>query len=199
MRTIHLCVVASLCIALAGLSCSKSNDGPTDEDPVGGYYIRYKANGENHEYTHESLIHAFILTLPETGAHQCLIQGRRYEDDQNRDAVFFVVTDPIALKSGVAYRLSDRLEWPEYNQSVSQVYGSHYNASGEKYFAQLYQLPSLPFEVKDDATVRFSEITDKTVKGTFSMRAFTTYPDLKEVMITDGEFYVPVLASNTNR
>lgn len=26
---------------------------------------------------------------------------------------------------------------------------------------------------------------------------FTTYPDRREVVITDGEFYVPILASNT--
>ncbi|PPL01516.1 hypothetical protein [Parapedobacter indicus] len=189
-----------VCLGLLIGACSKSDDGPGEEEEVpGAYYIRYKANGVGHEYTDEKLVYAIFLTLPDTDARQCLIQGRMHEDDQNRDAVFVAVTDAVPLETGTIYRLSERLEWPEYHQSISRVFGSHYNASGEKYYAQLYQLPSLPFEVKDDATAQFSQISDKTVKGTFSMRAYTTYPDLKEVIITDGEFYVPILVSNENR
>ncbi len=196
MRVRRLLFITAFSALFLCLSCGKSNDGPTEEDPAGSYYIRYKANGVSHEYTDDRLVYAIALILPETGANQCLIQGRLHENDQNKDAVFFAVTDAVALKTGTAYRLENWLEWPEYNQSFSQVIGSHYSASSEKYFAQLRQLGSLPFEVKDDATAQFSQITDKAVKGTFSMRAFTTYPELKEVAITDGEFYVPILASN---
>lgn len=187
------------CLGLLAGACSKSDDGPGDEGGTpGDYYIRYNANGVNHEYTDGKLVYAIWLTLPDTDARQCLIQGRMHADDQERDAVFFGVTDKEPLKTGTVYRLSERLEWPEYHQSISRVFGSHYDTSGKKYFAQLYQLPSLPFEVKDEATAQFSQISDKTVKGTFSMRAYTTYPDLKEVVITDGEFYVPILAANQN-
>ncbi len=189
-----------ICLALLGGACSKSDDGPDKEgETPGAYYIRYKANGVSHEYTDEKLVYAIFLRLKDTDARQCLIQGRMHENDQNRDAIFFAVTDAVPLKAGTVYQLSERLEWPEYNQSVSRVFGSHYSTSGEKYYAQLYQLQSLPFEVKDEATAQFSQINDTTVKGTFSMRAYTTYPDLKEVMITDGEFYVPILVSNGNR
>ena len=128
------------------LSCAKSDDGPPKEDPAGGYYIRYKANGVSHEYTGDNLIYAFVLTLAETGAHQCLIQGRLHEKDQNKDAVFFGVTDKEALKTGATYQLGNWLEWPEHHQTISQVFGSHYNASGEQYFAQFRQLESFPFD-----------------------------------------------------
>jgi len=178
------------------LSCGKSDGGPPKEGPTGSYYIRYKANGVPHEYTGDMLVYAFALTLPETGANQCLIQGRLHKNDENKDAIFFTVTDTDPLQEGTTYRLSERLNWPEHNQSFLRVFGSYYSPAGEKYFAQLYPLPSLPFEVKDAAEARFSQITDQTVKGTFSMRALTTYPELKEVAITDGEFYVPILASN---
>lgn len=189
-----------ICLGLLIGACSKSDDGPGEEgEPSGTYYIRYKANGVSHEYTDGKLVYAIFLTLPDTDARQCLIQGRMHESDQNRDAVFVAVTDAVPLKTGTIYRLSERLEWPAHHQNISRVFGSYYNTSGTKYYAQLYPLPSLPFEVKDDATAQFSQISDKAVKGTFSMRAYTTYPDLKEVIITDGEFYVPILVSNENR
>ena len=196
MRFYRLLFITAFSALLLCLSCSKSDDGPPEEDPAGSYYIRYKANGISHEYTGDNLVYAFILTLSETGAHQCLIQGRLHEKDQNKDVIFFGVTDKEPLKTGKTYRLSDWLDWPEHNQRISQVFGSYYSASGDKYFAQLGQLGSLPFEVKDAATAQFSQLSDKTAKGTFSMQAYTTYPELKEVLITDGEFYVPILASN---
>lgn len=189
-----------VCLGFLAGACSKSDDVPIEEaDAPGAYYIRYKANGVSHEYTDEQLVYAIFLTLPDTDARQCLIQGRLQENDQDRDAIFLAVTDAGPLKTGTVYQLSERLEWPEYNQRISKVFGSHYSASAEKYHAQLYQSPSLPFEVKDVASAQFSQINDTTVKGTFSMRAYTTYPDLKEVIITDGEFYVPILLSNQNR
>src|SRR3546814_9772978 len=92
------------------LSCSKSDEGPPEEEPAGTYYIRYKANGVTHEYTGDNLVYAFFLTLPKTGAHQCLIQGRLHENDQNKDAVFFGVTDREPLNAGKTYRLSEWLE-----------------------------------------------------------------------------------------
>ena len=194
---IHRLFFLAVCMAaFLASSCNKSNDRPEEETPAGDYYIRYKANGVSHVYTDSKLIHAVFLKLPETGANQYLINGRLHAGDQNRDAVFIVITDDKPLKTGTVYRLGNWLEWPEHNQSAPQVAGSYYNASGEKYFAQLRQLGLLPFEVKDDATAQLSQITDKAIKGTFSMRAFTTYPDLREVMITEGEFHVPVLASN---
>jgi hypothetical protein len=196
MRFHRLLSITAFSVFLLCLSCGKSDGGPPEEDPAGSYYIRYKANGVSHEYTGDNLVHAFVLTLSETGAHQCLIQGRLHGKDQNKDAVFFGVTDKEPLKIGTTYRLGNWLEWPEHHQTISQVFGSHYSASGEQYFAQFRQLESFPFEVKDDATAQFSQINDKTVKGTFSMRAFTIYPALKEMTITDGEFYVPILVSN---
>src|SRR5690606_5959426 len=189
--------VILFCLGLFAGACSKSDEGPGEgKDGSGQYFIRYKANGINHEYTAGKLVYAIQLTLPDTDAKQFLIQGRKHENDQQRDAVFFGVTDVLPIKVGTVYRLAERLEWPEHNQSISRVFGSHYSTSGEKYFAQLHPQPSLPFEVKDEASAQFSQITDKTVKGTFSMRAYTTYPDLKEVVVTDGEFYVPILAPN---
>lgn len=196
MKFHRLFFITAFSALILCLSCSKSDSEPPEENPAGSYYIRYKANGVLHEYTGDNLIYAFVLTLAKTGAHQCLIQGRLHEKEQNKDAIFFAVTDKVPLETGTTYRLADWLEWPEHNQRTSQVFGSHYSASEDKYFAQLDQLGSLPFEVKDAATAQFSQLNDKTAKGTFSMRAFTTYPELKEVMITDGEFYVPILASN---
>lgn len=180
---------------LGGASCKKAGPDPVDEPDSGDYYIRFKVNGETHAYAGTGLVYAFSMRLSPTGAHQLLIQGR-LQDDQNRNAVFFAVTDAAAVQRGREYRLADWLEWPEQNQSVSSVFGSYYGADGKQYFAQLRQLPSLPFEVKDAATVRFTEISEGSLKGTFTMKAYSTYPERAEAAITEGEFYVPIMASS---
>lgn len=51
--------VILFCLGLFAGACSKSDEGPGEgKDGSGQYFIRYKANGINHEYTAGKLVYA---------------------------------------------------------------------------------------------------------------------------------------------
>jgi hypothetical protein len=148
--------------------------GATEPAAAGDYFIRYQANGVLIEYREDPLLHGLVTQFGAQhalGAEGASSPGSPVESSLNVSV--FDVT-PIVTRTYVGYQtvtggftsagLTYRTGGVEYNSNVSDA----------------------------DNRVTVTEITPVYLRGTFSgtVRA----PGRPEVVITNGEFYVPTHA-----
>lgn len=170
-------------VLLAG--CSKKSDNPAEP---GTYYVRFKADGVQKEYRNHTL--AQFYYDPENLSYHCNMTSSLKMAELGKDALSLFLLSKTAYKTGERYHLRKEIEMPKTNAIMPQVMLVFFTESGKPYTAQFLPVTGLQFD--DAAEVKFTEITDKYVKGTFSGLAFTSMPERAEVTVTDGEFYLAV-------
>lgn len=183
--------IPSRCFLFFGIAlllmtaCSSDNEpGP---DPDTDYYVRFKCNGVQKNYQAHSIVQIYFDE--ENKVYRCNIIGSaRIVNTKDAMSLFMVAEDPYETE--VAYTLSTEVEMAGNGAIMPQVTAVYLDEGGKAYTAQFLQ--SDWYDFKDQAEVKFTEITDKHFKGTFSARVFTAMPEREELLITDGEFYVSI-------
>ncbi|QEH42992.1 hypothetical protein [Chitinophaga sp. XS-30] len=170
-------------VLLAG--CSKKSDNPA---APGTYYLRFKADGVQKEYKAHTL--AQLYYDPENLSYHCNMTSSLKTAELGKDALSLFLLSKTAYKTGERYHLRNEIEMPKTNAIMPQVMISMFTESGKPYTAQFLPVTGLQFD--DAAEVKFTEITDKYVRGTFSGLAFSMLPERAELKVTDGEFYLAV-------
>ncbi|WP_157986354.1 hypothetical protein [Chitinophaga alhagiae] len=172
-------------ILLAG--CSKKGD-PAGAEPA-EYYLRFKAEGLQQEYRQVTSAHLYYDA--ENLAYHCNLTAALDISAPTRNILSLFLVNKEQYKTGIVYHLRNGIHMPKTNAVMPQVMISLLNENGKPYTAQL--LPASWYQFDDMAEVRFSEITDKHVRGYFSGLAFTAMPERTPMKITDGEFYLSVI------
>ncbi len=160
----HFFLIVSFVVSILLISaCAK------DEPDSGSYYIRFRANGEQVEFTNQLILVAGFGTNGElyTGT----ISGAN--DVDSNVGLQIYNNAPILAGTYSGYGVSG-------NAVVGVIIGYSEKSSGA-----LFSSGGGP---DVDATVVISEITATTVKGTFHGRLLAT--GQSDILVTDGSFFV---------
>jgi hypothetical protein len=177
-----------LCGAILALVAACSSDDDPGPGQGTGYYIRFKVSGTQKEYKANPV--AQVYFDEDNLAYRCNIVGSgNIVSTHDVMTLFMVSKEPF--KKDVQYVLQTEVEMASNGSQMPQVAAVYIDENKKGYTAQF--LPADWFDFDDHAEAKFTEMTDKHIKGTFSARVFTSIPDREELLITDGEFYVPVI------
>ncbi|GEP98178.1 hypothetical protein CCY01nite_44380 [Chitinophaga cymbidii] len=171
-------------LLVAGCS-KKKGDDPASAD---GYYLRFKADGVQREYKQTTTAHIYYDA--DNLTYHCNLAATLTFAGTTKDLMTLFLVNKTAFTTGVTYRLSNGIDMEETGAVMPQVMISLLDPQGKPYTAQFLPVTGLQFD--DKAEVRFSEITDKYVKGTFSGLAFGVLPERKEMKIEEGSFYLSI-------
>lgn len=188
-------MIRLLVILVPGLiipGCSGGGEDPDGkvppEDPASHpYYLSFRFNGE--EIIYKSHTVAQFYYDEENLAYHCNLVAS-LETNNIKNGVTVFLTNKEAFVSGVDYQLVNGIEMAANGAVMPQVTVVLFDEDGKAYTAQFLSVEGLEFG--DTATLRFTEITNAYVKGTFSAIVFTAIAR-EEGVITDGEFYFSIL------
>lgn len=177
-----------LVVLLAG--CKKDNGGNAEGDE---YYIRFKANGVQKEYKPKIPNNRVsYLYLDEYQIYNATITGLlNLEGAQVQPIKNFmniVVRSKEKIKVNNPYLMQTAVPYNGIKFSAIEL--TYADEAGKTFGALLLKENYPLLEIKDDATVNFDLIRSDATKGRFSGRAFNVI-DKSEMLITDGEFYLP--------
>lgn len=162
------------CIFLLGVSCKKNNPG-LPSISSSSYYVRFKANGIQKEYT---LTWAKLDQLLFANTYTSYVTGGNL-NDTTKNSLSFRIYYNNAVSANTVYseKMYDPMVMPEaYFVFVDDKGNSHTS------FKNTLE-PILDFNIQ------FTEITLSYVKGVFN--GTTKSVNNNQIMtITDGEFYV---------
>ena len=185
-------VVLFLLVLCAG--CKKGDD---TSEGQGDYYIRFKVNGVQKEYSADipnNAITYFYLNDVAT-YNASLTALNRLEDAQSlpvKNLINIVVRSKEEINGGVPYYMQTPVSIGSVNLSSIEI--TYADESGATFNAVLLQENYPALDIRDDATVEFDEINASTTRGTFNARLSSTV-NSEEVLLTDGEFYLPSRSS----
>lgn len=168
-------------------SCSKKSDNP-GEPGDGEYYLRYKSDGVQKEY--KAITLAQFYYDAENLTYHCNMTSSLALNNASKDMLSLLLVNKESYKTGVTYQLTNGIEMAKNGAIMPQAAIALSDENGKPYTAQF--LPATWYQFDDMAEVRFTAITDKFVKGTFSGLAFTAMPERAEKKVTDGEFYLRI-------
>lgn len=184
------------CVVLMG-SCKKENLNAGNDDD---YYIRFAFNGVQAEYTSQP----FGSITTNNGMEMMLIGAYKNLNASSplKEHISILIYNKTTIAAGATYK--DPVKVTGTNgTTVPQVIITHYN-SAETAFQTvgLFSdengvvtgsdlIPSLK-NIKIDATVSITELTNQYVKGTFSGTAYQADSWINAVHqpITNGSFFV---------
>lgn len=183
-------LMAALCLP----SCSKSDDGP--DETAEDYYFRFKVDGEqvSYIYTPDTQINltGIIDHDPGSGTYAANIAGINtiFETDLTNRLIIFI-GDSEDIVTGASYT---NIEGQGDRTPDSGFSMGYFDAQGNLYSAGLNVIATPLYDL---ATVRFAEITDAHISGSFS--GTLTWYDASggsvelvgSVAISEGTFKVP--------
>ena len=185
MNMYRYCYFILAVLLMAGCSKKKGDDPAAADD----YYLRFKADGVQREYRQTT--NAQFYYDADNKTYHCNLVATLTFGATTKDIFTLFLVNKTAFTTGVTYQLSNGIDMEETGAVMPQVVISVLDPQGKPYTAQFLPVTGLQFD--DKAEVRFSEITDKYVKGTFSGLAFGALPERKEMKIEEGSFYLSVL------
>ena len=184
MRNFFKYLLLSLVLPLFP-GCSSDDDDAEPENEA-AYYFRFKTDNTPVDYvfTPINLTATFNAYSENEGGYVVQVGARRElaTADKNQFSIHLVHSGEI--QKGIPYSANE-----EPGQSVPDMllnFG-YYNENGLVYISSLF----------GEAAVLFTEVTETSVKGTFSGRVVAadtsggTINIIDEIEITEGSFYVP--------
>lgn len=176
------------------LGCSKSDDGP--DNTAGEYYFRFKVDGTqvSYEFTPDTQINLTGIIDHDTTSDLYAVNIAGIDnifetEPTNRFTIFLGDSENFATE--IAYT---NLQGQGDKTPDSLFSMGYFDGEGNLYSAGLN---STPTPLYDLATVRFTEITDSHISGSFSgtLKWYDTSGGTVElvgsVVITEGAFKVP--------
>lgn len=160
-------VVSCLCV----LSACKKENGASNNAPTTGYYMKFKANGTQVNFTTSS-----ALILKDTSGYGFYEMGIAGVTSSASDQFGLALYSYSAPSTGLSFTGGII---PTPNQPAAFLTYGIYSTQ-----TTYTSLPSTNNEV----SVVFTEVTDNYIKGTFSGNLYSDLTTLK-YKITDGEFY----------
>ena len=185
----------SLAVILTGqlfLAACTSEEGPELEEPK-EYYLKFKVGEVEKKYTALPNSIASFYYLKDFEIYGSTITVIKDINQATKDIVSIQLINETHFEQNQVYILQD----PVIAQSISRsrIIFSYFDENGEGYNALLLKDSYPTLEINDEAELKFTEITDSYVKGTFWARVnaveFTTLAGRKELLITEGEFFLP--------
>ena len=181
-----------LLLILAGCA----NDGDTPE-PGTSYYFRYEADGVQHDYGGQRSqvnLTGILGYDANTATFSINIAGIRNIAESGRNTLTIFVSDTDEFPTGINFANlpGEGDDYPDFLFSMG-----YYDNDGNLYIAGGQGDSPIYAELYEPAFVRFSEITETHISGTFSGmliwydNANGTNEFVDSVEISDGEFKVP--------
>lgn len=187
MKTLHR--ILSFAIVLLILTSCK------DEDPRPDYYYKFKVNGVQKEF--KATKDAGIVFLDEPNSINKIIFFTMVSNsDPQKNSVVISLRSTEDVESGIEYQMQEPLT--VNSTIVPRISIVYFDEKGKSFGATLLQ--SLNPGARDNAKLKFTQITTEGSYGTFEAIAFdmSATGDLnvrQELLITDGEFFMPNFVS----
>lgn len=195
MKLLKFLTILAVSILLVGLSgCSKSSSSE-DLPPDDGYYITFKVDGQEVAFANDNQYSTVLGTfnIPSSSGDQyaTAIIASKSTDGSNADA--------FTIICGTVDEAEAHIIYTNYTANAPKMkaftfLGTYGNVNDQVYGTVDETLMDLFENTKADSEITFTEVTDKTLKGTFSGTWYDIesdpYPSIK---ITEGKFYVPRL------
>lgn len=194
MKKTYQHILLLLLVNMLLFSCSKSDNGP--DDTPGDYYFSFKVDGTqvSYEFTPDTQINLTGILDHDTASGLYAINIAGIDDIfetelTNRFTIFLGDSENFA--TGIAYT---NLQGQGDSTPDSLFSMGYFDGEGNLYSAGLNPTPTPLYDL---ATVRFTEITDSHISGSFSgtLKWYDTSGGTVElvgsVVITEGAFKVP--------
>ncbi|WP_318345612.1 hypothetical protein [Flagellimonas baculiformis] len=194
MKKTYQHILLLLLVNVFLLGCSESDDGP--DDTAGEYYFSFKVDGTqvSYEFTPNTQINLTGIIDHDTTSDLYAVNIAGIDnifetEPTNRFTIFLGDSENFA--TGIAYT---NLQGQGDKTPDSLFSMGYFDGEGNLYSAGLN---STPTPLYDLATVRFTEITDSHISGSFSgtLKWYDTSVGTVElvgsVVITEGAFKVP--------
>ena len=155
--------------ALIATACKSSTDaGDSQQTSSGTYYVRFKANGAQIDYSSDTWVNAAIA---KTGPEYFFVGASTPAGSVGEGSMSVSVFDPSPITTTT------------YSGGLTPV-----GTTGAYTLPQLsYVTGSSTYTSSNDARITLTEITSTTVKGTFQGTVSTT--GKPSISITNGEFF----------
>lgn len=165
-------------------ACSSDDNEPKDDD----YYIRFKIDGNQVHYDAP----LFPITLyfdAESSHHVAAALVPKPGSDGTKDFISFFVWNESDFTTGVTYQMQQPITYNGF--SLPRIHLTWADSEGTVFNAVLLKSQYPNLTITNDAQVRFTEIEQDVVKGTFSGIIIGTAPGTPnnpEIQVTEGEF-----------
>lgn len=160
-------LISAVCclVLLVFAGCKKNNDATTS-----AYHINFKVNGEQQNFNYQA---SFQYSVPQN-------VGINFFRASLLDSALEGTPDYIEFAlNGANIAHVNPVDVPKFTTTLNFTY---YDSVGKKYTTS-----NLPHNTDEFVKLEITEISDKTIKGTFSAKA---YNGTSAVNITEGEMYV---------
>lgn len=182
-----------LLIIFVMVSCG--GEGSEDPQPTDTGYIRFKSDGVAKEYIpgpFDRIGFSFDTNGPVFNA---VVQVLGPGSTGTSDFIQFNIRNESPFATGVDYNMQDPISYQTV--PVARINMTYSDEQGQLFNAVLLDRNPQLIEVKDDATFRFTSITEEWVEGTFS--ALLTGPVTtlsvgnQERILTEAKFRMKLL------
>lgn len=166
-----------------------------DDDPRPDYYYRFKVNGVQKEFRANKDSGIVFLDAPNS-INKIIFFTMVTGADPEKNAIVISLRSTEEAESGIEYKMQEPLT--VNNTIVPRISIVYFDENGKTFGATLLQ--SLNPGARDDARLKFTQITTEGSYGEFQAIAFdmSATGDLgsrQELLITDGEFFMPNFVS----
>lgn len=189
MKTPRLSSLSLLFILLLLAACGGGEDDP---QPKAEYSFRFKVDGVQKEFKSNLQNQVMAMTQnASAGVHMATAIILGDGSDGTKNFVSLTVLNEEAFATGVTYEMQDLVAYS--GVPVVRIQFTYSDENGKVYNAVLIQRDGLPMLMTDDASIRFSTISQNQVEGTFDATVLgpvftTTGRDNNELKITEGQF-----------
>ncbi|MCG2459607.1 hypothetical protein K8352_02460 [Flavobacteriaceae bacterium F89] len=180
--------ILGLALILTLMGCSKSS-AADDLLPDDQYYIKFKADGRPVIFANDAVTSVVIGTFSEYATNSPdmrssgIIGTKDVKDGDNYFAIQVATVEEAKLNA----------PYTNYTPGGGKIKADSFISTytkGEQVFGVVDEtLYELTGDEVAKSEIKFTEVTDETIKGTFS----GTWYDFDDsfIQITEGEFYVP--------
>jgi hypothetical protein len=189
---IYLAVIVIAAMATGG--CKKNTENLVNNNNS-GYYIRFKANGLQQNYTIPVTTSQFhdSLTFNGNKVHIFATGGANI----NLHSITLGIYDNTLLTSATTYKESDLIF--SYQPKVMFIYNNNPGSFGYYSISNYAPIPALFPEyagIERDCKITMTNVTSTNIKGAFSGTVYREKNNgdadvADKIKITDGEFFLP--------
>lgn len=169
---------------------TEGEEAPIKEDE---YYLKFKVGGVEKKFSALPNSMASFFYLEEAKIFGGQISGINNILEPTKNFVIIQLFNETAYQANLSYQQQDPVTFDLISRS--RIIFTYADENEKVYNAALLKAQHPTLDIKDEAEVRFTEMTPAYVKGTFSARVgevnFTVLSNRKELLITEGEFYLP--------
>lgn len=176
------------------VGCSSDDDDTTQPT----YLFRFKVDGDAVDYSHVvSQAYypgsSWANQVYDDGTYYSMIFATNDVNEVTKDAVQLLIRHPEAIKANVTYGTTSSTATSHISPDFFQF--GYYDANKALYLAREHSYYEAINQSPTTATIRFTEISNTRIKGTFS-GTLHNYNRTVWITITDGEFDLPAPLTN---